>query len=424
MNISKKLGALSVLMLLQSSCSPETGNYQQSNISATSNSSDSHNYSQYIGKWRIDTYDSNKEPISSLSIDINDISASNIEGKYCYISRYGKKIDCLNNFQGIAINDKQYLITFDSSFDNIQGKATLTLEEDKVIWTLKEFPADLNISARKNAVLLKKTNQQISTSISTANTAPELHTTKYIVNVKKAFIYKQPNVNSVTSSYFIKDDQVEALTISKNWIKVSYLKGSKQGWLHLDDLEKQEDFDFSPSEIIDSKLQEEFEKIQPNQSIISEQKKYIINKKGVGEIVLGEKFALNRFDKLSSQLEDIDDCYLTTSNEYPEYKHSLYFQFFDNVLTGVSISSLGSPDEISFRSYTGVKIGDTVETVLKLHDKQPDEILEDIHSDYPIFIYWTDSSEKIGIRYDTVDGEVSSISLNYNPHIRYFEGCG
>lgn len=72
----------------------------------------------------------------------------------------------------------------------------------------------------------------------------------------------------------------------------------------------------------------------------------------------------------------------------------------------------------------GVKIGDTVETVMKLHNKQPDETLDSPHTDDPIFIYWTDSSKKIGMRYDTVNGEVSSMSLNYNPYIRYFEGCG
>ena len=94
------------------------------------------------------------------------------------------------------------------------------------------------------------------------------------------------------------------------------------------------------------------------------------------------------------------------------------------MLTGVSISSLGSPDEIPFRSYTGVKIGDTIKTVMKLHNKQPDETLNSPHTDDPIFIYWTDSSKKTGMRYDTVNGEVSSMSLNYNPHIRYFEGCG
>lgn len=242
---------------------------------------------------------------------------------------------------------------------------------------------------------------------------------KYVVSVDKAFIYKQPNVNSITSSYFIKGDEVEALTINKNWIKVSYLKNSKTGWLRLNDLEALKNFDLT-----DDKIQDKPEEIRSDNPISSNQRKYVITKNGIENILLGQNYDPNGFEKLESQLEGFNNCFLATSKKHPEYKHSLYFQFFDNVLTGVSISSLGSPDEISFRSYTGVKIGDTIETILKSHDKQPDEILKNIHSDYPIFIYWTDSSEKIGIRYDTVDGKVSSISLNYNWHIRYFEGCG
>lgn len=242
---------------------------------------------------------------------------------------------------------------------------------------------------------------------------------KYVVSVDKVFIYKQPNINFITSSYFIKGDKVEALAISKNWIKVSYSKDSKTGWLRLNNLESLKNLDLT-----DDKIKDRPEEIRSDNPISSNQRKYVITKNGIGNIPLGQNYNPNGFEKLESQLESFDNCFLATSKKYPEYKHSLYFQFFDNVLTGVSISSLGSPDEISFRSYTGVKIGDTIETILKSHDKQPDEILENIHSDYPIFIYWTDSSEKIGIRYDTVDGKVSSISLNYNWHIRYFEGCG
>lgn len=238
MTVFKKLILLSILMLFQSSCSSETVDHQQGNTLSTSNSissqSDSRNYSQYLGKWSVDTYDSNQEPISSLSVDIDDLSTSNIEGKYCYISRYGKKIDCLNDFQGFAIGDNRYLITFDSSFDNIQGKAILTLEEKKVIWMLKEFPADLGVSARKHAILLKNKNQQISK----INTDSELHAIEYIINVERAFIYKQPNINSKTSSYFIAGDEIEVISTKDDWVETSYLKGSKTGWLRLKDLEE------------------------------------------------------------------------------------------------------------------------------------------------------------------------------------------
>ena len=256
------------------------------------------------------------------------------------------------------------------------------------------------------------------------DTLPSTNHLTYQVIVDRAFIYKQPDLDSKTSSYFIAGDEIEVLSTKDSWVKTSYLKGSKTGWLRLKDLEEKSGLDASVNEITNSKLQDEFEKIQSGNSIDSDQKKYVIDQKGVGEIFLGQAFNSNKFEELEAQLEGVDNCSLTTSNEYPKYQHSLYFQFFDNVLTGVSISSLGSPDEIPFRSYTGVKIGDTIKTVMKLHNKQPDETLNSPHTDDPIFIYWTDSSKKTGMRYDTVNGEVSSMSLKYNPHIRYFEGCG
>ncbi len=419
MTVFKKILVFSFLILIQSSCSSETVNQQQDNIVATSNQSSSHNYLQYLGEWSVDTYDSKKEPISSLSININDISVSNIEGKYCYISRYGKKIDCLNDFKGNAINDKQYLITFDSSFDNVQGEATLTLEEDKVIWTLKKFPADLGVSARKHAVLLRDVNQQVSTS--TSNTIPEFHTTEYTVNVKKAFIYKQPDLNSKTSSYFIEGDEIEVLSTKDDWIQTSYLKGSKTGWLRLKDLEENNHSNSLPKELTSSKIKDTSEGIQ---LVKSDQKKYVLNKDGISNISLGQKFKPNEFIKFESQLEGVDNCFLANSNLYPDHQYSLSFQFFDDMLTGVGVSKSGTTNFDSFTSYTGVKIGDTVETVMKLHNKQPDETLDSPHTDDPIFIYWTDNSKETGIRYDTVDGKVSTMSLNFEPYIRYFEGCG
>ena len=159
-----------------------------------------------------------------------------------------------------------------------------------------------------------------------------------------------------------------------------------------------------------SKIKNASESIQ---LVKSNQKKYVLNKDGISNISLGHKFKPNEFTKFESQLEGVDNCFLANSNLYPDYQSSLFFQFFDDLLTGVGVSKSGTTNFDSFTSYTGVKIGDTVETVLKLHDKQPDEILDSPHTDYPIFIYWTDKSKKTGIRYDTVDGKVSSMSLNY-----------
>ena len=253
------------------------------------------------------------------------------------------------------------------------------------------------------------------------NTPPNSQYPTYIVSANKAFIYKQPNLNSKTSSYFIAGDEIEVLSIKDDWIQTSYLKGSKTGWLRLKDLEEKSHSNSSPKELTSSKINDASKGIQ---LVKSDQKKYVLNKEGIGNISLGQAFNSNKFEKLEPQLEGVDNCSLTASYEYPRYQHSLYFQFFDKFLTGVSISSIGNPDEIPFTSYAGVKIGDTVETVMKLHNKQPDEVLDSPHTDDPIFIYWTDNSQKIGVRYDTVNGRVSSMSLNFEPYIRYFEGCG
>lgn len=153
-----------LMISFQIGCGSESKNYQpESELLKSSNSNVSEyykhtsisDYSKYIGMWNEKSYDSNKELVSSLSLTINDISQSKIGGDYCYISRYGNKIDCDTTFEGTAKNDKQYLINFTSSFDNLEGKALLTLNKQSITWTLKDFPADLGVPAPKSATLLK-----------------------------------------------------------------------------------------------------------------------------------------------------------------------------------------------------------------------------------------------------------------------------
>ena len=110
--------------------------------------------------------------------------------------------------------------------------------------------------------------------------------------------------------------------------------------------------------------------------------------------------------------------------QHSSIRHNFLCRNLVDFELGINVSGNDIANGNSFKSYTGVKIGDTVETVMKLHNKQPDEILKSPYTDDPIFIYWTDSSKKTGIRYDISTGKVLSMSLNYNPHIRYFEGCG
>lgn len=136
----KKITLL-LIISFQIGCSSESTNYQpeiellnsnNSNISEYSKHTSISDYSKYIGTWNEESYDSNKELVSSLSLTINDISKSKIGGDYCYLSRYGNKIDCDTTFEGTAKNDKQYLINFTSSFDNLKGKALLTFDKESI----------------------------------------------------------------------------------------------------------------------------------------------------------------------------------------------------------------------------------------------------------------------------------------------------
>lgn len=253
------------------------------------------------------------------------------------------------------------------------------------------------------------------------DTLPSTNHLTYQVIVDRAFIYKQPDLDSKTSSYFIAGDEIEVLSTKDSWVKTSYLKGSKTGWLRLKDLEENSHSKSPPKELTSSKIKDTSEGIQ---LVNSNQTKQVISKNGIGNIFLGEKFKPNEFDEELSYLEGIDNCFFTTSKQYTDHKYTLSFQVIENIITGINVSGNDIANGNSFKSYTGVKIGDTVETVMKLHNKQPDEILKSPYTDDPIFIYWTDSSKKTGIRYDISTGKVLSMSLNYNPHIRYFEGCG
>lgn len=322
------------------------------------------------------------------------------------------KINSHSTFTLISINEietgESRPFEFTRIYKNDQGFTAALMSQS--------FIKHLEITSEKDQIESYSFNLGLE-----CNTLPSTNHLTYIVNVDKAFIYKQPNLNSKTSSYFIAGDKIEVLSTKDDWIQISYLKGSKTGWLRLKDLEENNHANSSLEEFTSSKIKDTSKEIQ---LVNSNQDKQVISRNGIGNISLGQKFKPNEFTEFESQLEGVDNCFLANSNLYPDHQYSLSFQFFDDLLTGVGISKSGTTNFDSFKSYTGVKIGDTIETVMKLHNKQPDETLDSPHTDDPIFIYWTDSSKKTGIRYDTVNGEVSSMSLNYNPHIRYFEGCG
>jgi len=367
---------------------------------------------------------SNSLSLSISNQDVRPISHSQKlpEHKLLCLMDNSKSISTYydQNLEKLKING--YSIFTLESIDEIETSETRPHEFTRIYKNEQGYIATLmSQSFIRRLEITNKRNQTKSYSFDAGlecNTLPSSKYSTYIVSVDKAFIYKQPYLENKTSSYFIAGDEIKVLSTERDWIQTSYLKGSKKGWLRLNDLEALKNLDLT-----DDQIQDRPEEIRSDNPISSNQGKFVITKNGIGSISLGQNYDSKGFEKLESQLEGVDNCFLATSKKYPKYQHSLYFQFVDNIFVGASISSIGG-NKTSFESYNGIKIGDTTETVLKLYGKQPDEIFNNIHSDEPIFIYWTDSSEKIGMRYDILSEKVVSMGINYSPHIRYFEGCG
>ncbi|WP_299185083.1 hypothetical protein [uncultured Psychrobacter sp.] len=328
-----------------------------------------------------------------------------------------------DNFEELRINS--YSIFTLTSINDIQTDESRLLEFTRIYKNDQGYTATLmSQNFIRNLELTDAEGQTTSYAFNSGlkcNTLLSDEYSTHIVSVDKAFIHKRPNINSKTSSYFIAGDEIEGLSIKDNWVETSYIKGSKTGWLRLKDLEEDSYSSSLTKELISSKMEDTSEGIQ---LVEFDQKKYVLNKDGISNISLGQKFEPNAFDDELSYLEGVDNCFFTTSKQYNDYKHTLSFQVVNDFITGINIGGNDISNGNIFKSYTGVKIGDSIETVLKLHDKQPDEILDSPHTDDPIFIYWTDNSKKTGIRYDMSTGKVLSMSLNFEPHIRYFEGCG
>lgn len=122
---------------------------------------------------------------------------------------------------------------------------------------------------------------------------------------------------------------------------------------------------------------------------------------------------------MQGQLEGAENCFFANSGKYTDYQNILSFQIIDNIITGINIFN-----DDNFQTYTGVKVGDTAATIFEKHGREPDEIIVNPYTEQPVFVYWTDSANDIGVRYDIEEGKVFIMSLNYEPYIRYFEGCG
>lgn len=76
---------------------------------------------------------------SNLIIELSE-ERGHISGRYCFITNKGNRIDCAEeddiNITGVISNNVA-TVTFMSTFDGT-GKATLTINSDKLIFVLKD----------------------------------------------------------------------------------------------------------------------------------------------------------------------------------------------------------------------------------------------------------------------------------------------
>ena len=169
------------------------------------------------------------------------------------------------------------------------------------------------------------------------NTLPSTNYSAYIVSADEAFIYKQPNTNSKTSSYFIAGDEIEVLSIKDDWIQTSYLKGSKKGWLRLGDLKVMEGVDSSDRMTLDSSK--------------------IITANGTENITLH-----NTIEEIESKLgmslnleHTINECSMDSSNSE--------FQLLFLRDTLISVEFFDS----SYQTSKGFKVNDNISKLLSTH---------------------------------------------------------
>ena len=84
------------------------------------------------------------EPYSVLTLDLSVVDGR-IAGRYCFVTRFGRKIDCDpdagDNLRGLVdAAGTMATISFDSSFGAMDGKATLTLQDHSLHWDLVSPP--------------------------------------------------------------------------------------------------------------------------------------------------------------------------------------------------------------------------------------------------------------------------------------------
>lgn len=183
--------------------------------------------------WESEITLSNGE-VSTFSLHIK-IKGDNLTGRYCAIYRNGKKIDCStseeSNIFGKTYKDKSITVNFNSFFGAKFGIATITNENDNLIWRIKKAPQGGEFYAPNSATLhlAKKTGSIVF----------------YAASSNNAYLFDAPTENTISSNYLIKGDQVQLIDTSQlenGWCKVRYTaKSGKvfEKWMKTADLNLQ-----------------------------------------------------------------------------------------------------------------------------------------------------------------------------------------
>jgi len=113
--------------------------------------------SELAGSWEEETLRPSSElPFSVLTVELR-VSGQKIAGSYCFVTRFGRKIDCDpeggDNLAGMLNPDGSANVSFDSSFGATGGKAVLKPRGDELEWTTVEPPTGGDFFGPESALL-------------------------------------------------------------------------------------------------------------------------------------------------------------------------------------------------------------------------------------------------------------------------------
>ena len=137
------------------------------------------------------------------------------------------------------------------------------------------------------------------------------------------------------------------------------------------------------------------------------------SKDSYNDIYIGDKF---NETLLKRDTEVIDNCFNAVSNI--EKKKANYQ--IENGLVAIIYTN-----ELGVESYSGVKIGSSLEDVYSKHANETPEVIDNPYGESGrniVLIYWYSPEKDSGIRYDVDDDIVTGMSIG-NTSLLYMEGC-